>query len=184
MMKHLSGLIVITFLASPSLAETCPAPRPERSEIRMELLDRLAATKTPMEGQSAADALWMLWMRGPDERATLLLRQGMAAMREAALGRAEDILTELVAYCPDFAEGWNQRAFTRFLAGRDEASLADIEEVLKREPSHFGALSGQARIYLRQGRAELAQIAIGKAISVHPWLAGPQNSGANPGTEL
>ena len=45
-------------------------------------------------------------------------------------------------------EGWNKRATVRFLLGDFYGSLKDIEEVLKRQPRHFGAISGSGLIHI------------------------------------
>jgi len=50
---------------------------------------------------------------------------------------------------PEFAEGWNRRATAYYLAGEYEKSIADCAEVLKRNPQHFGALSGLGQIYFK-----------------------------------
>jgi tetratricopeptide (TPR) repeat protein len=50
---------------------------------------------------------------------------------------------------PAFAEGWNKRATVLFLAGDFKKSLADCDEVMKRNPYHFGALAGYGQIYFQ-----------------------------------
>ena len=51
-----------------------------------------------------------------------------------------------------------------------DASLADIDTVLRLEPRHFGALSGRALIYLQQGKRALAVKDMAAALQVHPFL--------------
>jgi len=63
----------------------------------------------------------------------------------------------------------------RYLMGRDEASLKDCDEVLKRNPLHFGALSGMAQIHLRRGDPQRALQAYERALQANPNLdGGPQ----------
>ena len=50
----------------------------------------------------------------------------------------------IVKIKPDYVEGWNRRATLRFADKDYGGSLADIREVLGREPRHFGALSASA----------------------------------------
>jgi tetratricopeptide (TPR) repeat protein len=50
--------------------------------------------------------------------------------------------TRVIETAPEFAEGWNKRATLYFMTGDYKKSLADCDEVIKRNPHHFGALSG------------------------------------------
>jgi len=151
------------------LAETCPVPEP-RTDQRQSLLEDLASSPDFMSGQQAAGRLWEFWMEAPDETAQNMLQDGMSRRRELSLENAESALDALVDYCPNYAEGWNQRAFVRFLREDYDGSLADIEEALKLEPAHFGALSGKALALMKQGKRGLAKLATLKAIEVNPWL--------------
>ena len=58
-----------------------------------------------------------------------------------AATRAVDTFTEMIRRQPEFAEGWNKRATVYYLLGEYQKSLADCDEVMKRNPYHFGALS-------------------------------------------
>jgi cytochrome c-type biogenesis protein CcmH/NrfG len=46
--------------------------------------------------------------------------------------------------------------------------MADIAEVLKREPRHFGALAGMAGILMEAGKTELALKAWEDYLAVYP----------------
>jgi len=168
-MRFLIPLVLAFALPLPALAQSCPEPQP-RTEERQALLDQLAGSKNASDGQRAAGELWEFWMEAPDETAQDMLQDGMAQRVSYALVEAETILDGLVRYCPTYAEGWNQRAFVRFLREDYEGSLADIEETLKREPAHFGALSGKALALMRQGKPGLAKLTVVRALQVHPWL--------------
>ena len=80
------------------------------------------------------------------------------------------LLDEVVTAAPGYAEGWNQRAFIRFLKDDLDGSLEDIDRTLELEPKHFAALAGKAMILMRQGRMELGQAALRRAVEIHPWL--------------
>ena len=80
------------------------------------------------------------------------------------------MLGELLAYFPDYAERWNQRAFARFLTGDLDGALADLGRTHELEPMRVGALAGSALTLLRQGRAELGQDALRAAVAVNPWI--------------
>jgi tetratricopeptide (TPR) repeat protein len=55
---------------------------------------------------------------------------------------------------PNYAEGWNQRAFVRFLRDKDDGALSDLEKAVALEPDHFGAWSGMYHVLMRMGRTE------------------------------
>jgi Tfp pilus assembly protein PilF len=90
----------------------------------------------------------------------------------------------LIAIAPDWAEAWNQRATMRYVQGQYDASLADIEETLAREPRHFGAMAGMALILVQQGRARQAQAILRTAVSIHPFLRERWMIADAPGKDL
>ncbi|HEU0221355.1 MAG TPA: tetratricopeptide repeat protein [Paracoccaceae bacterium] len=160
--------LILVFAPLAASAE-CPAP-PDHGAERDALLDALAAAPDPAQAALAAAGLWQLWFTAPDPKAQDLLDRAGLEIRSGDFAAAEALLGALVAYCPAYAEGWNQRAFARFLAGDLDGSLADIAEVLAREPAHFGALSGKVQILFRQGRVEEAQAVLRAALKINPWL--------------
>ena len=77
---------------------------------------------------------------------------------------------DIIKKKPEFAEGWNKRATLYYLIGEYDKSLADCEEVLKRNPVHFGVLSGFGMIYLQQSKPEKALEYFQRALQVNPNL--------------
>jgi len=69
-------------------------------------------------------------------------RQG--AMDAQQTDVALKLLDAVVKLRPDYVEGWNRRATLYYLKNDYAHSLEDIEQVLVREPRHFGALAGSA----------------------------------------
>ncbi len=155
---------------APSAAADCPAKPPEPEE-RAALLANLAAAPTELEGRIAADAVRRFWAAAPDAHAQALIDRVFERRRWYDLEATEAAARELVAYCPDFAEGWNQLATVLYERGRLDASLAAVDRVLELEPSHFGALSGRGLILMGQGRTAPAQRALRQAAAIHPWMA-------------
>lgn len=158
--------LIIALLSGPAWAqETDP-----RIEERTALFDVLQSTDDAEIAGAAQRALWESWMEAPDENAQALLDLGMQRMIIADNAGAVEVFDELVLYAPDFAEGWNQRAFAYFRMAEYEKSLADIASTLEREPRHFGALSGKFRILMTQGRGRLAQETLREAVAINPWM--------------
>ena len=59
-----------------------------------------------------------------------------------------------------------------YLAGQYDKSIADCHEVLKRNPRHFGALSGMGQIYLQLEDDENALQWYRRALEVNPNMLG------------
>ncbi len=163
--------LLILLAASPGLARAgdCPAS-PDIAAERDPLLDRLAESASPGEARPLADALWLLWRTAPDAEAQALLDRGIARREAYDFEDSERILDDLVTYCPDYAEGYNQRAFTRFLRQNYGDALTDLDRTLALEPRHFGALSGRGLVLMNMGRMILGQTSLKAALEVHPWL--------------
>jgi tetratricopeptide (TPR) repeat protein len=78
--------------------------------------------------------------------------------------------SRIIKLRPAFAEGWNKRATARYLAGDFRRSLADCAEVLKRNPRHFGALSGAGLNHLELREHRQALESFRRALDVNPNL--------------
>jgi tetratricopeptide (TPR) repeat protein len=120
----------------------------------------------------AEQALWRIWARSGDPETDKLYQAGIEQMNAGDLQQGIITFTRIIELKPDFAEGWNKRATLYFLAGDLRKSLADCDEVMKRNPYHFGALSGYALIYTRLEYYERALEYSRRALAVNPNMAG------------
>ena len=93
--------------------------------------------------------IWNIWSTHPTrEKLTQLLAKGSDLMSKGKLKMANKIFSTIINSAPDWAEGWNKRATVFYLMNRYQDSLNDIDEVLKRESRHFGALSGRGLVQI------------------------------------
>ena len=91
--------------------------------------------------------IWNIWSTHPThDSLTQSLAKGSGLMSKGELEAAYKIFSTIIESSPNWAEGWNKRATVLYLMGRYQDSLKDIDEVLKRESRHFGALSGQGLV--------------------------------------
>ena len=120
----------------------------------------------------AQNAVWAVWGRSGDLRIDALMENGKRQMAEGRLAESIETFTRVIGLAPDFAEGWNKRATASFLAGDLDASAADCEQVLVRNPSHFGALSGYGMIESGRGNVERALAFYEQALDINPNLPG------------
>ena len=154
-----------------SLAQDCIVPDPKTANAEREpMFEALLKARNEAQGRKRASSIWESWHKAPNQKAQELLNIGKSKLREANYVAAQELLTELIEYCPTYAEGWNQRAFAKFLAGDLEGSLEDLDRTLQLEPRHFGALAGRGLTLLRQGRTLLAHKALREAVAIHPWI--------------
>src|ERR1700676_3087933 len=114
--------------------------------------------------------IWALWMQTPSDTAALLMMRAKAAMDAQQMDVALKLLDAVVKLRPDYVEGWNRRATLYYLKNDYAHSLEDIEQVLVREPRHFGALAGLGMIMQDIGDDKRALDAFRKALAVNPHL--------------
>jgi tetratricopeptide (TPR) repeat protein len=114
--------------------------------------------------------LWQVWSRSGDDEVDRLLAIGTEQMSERHGEAAVETFTRVIERRPDFAEGWNKRATVLYLLGEYRRSLADCDEVVKRNPHHFGALSGYGMIYMKLGDPARALAYFERALAVNPNL--------------
>ena len=130
----------------------------------------------PLVRAFAENTMWRVWSRSGDDAVDQLFAVGVEQM-DARLGEAAvETFTEVIRRRPEFAEGWNKRATVYYLVGEYEKSLADCDEVMKRNPYHFGALSGYGMIYLQLDRPAKALDYLQQALRVNPNLESVQQT--------
>src|SRR5262245_40363988 len=180
-------LLVATTAAAPpaeqaALLERLRSGAVEERRIAAERLGEIGdsgATPAPVQAlhdpdatvrSEAHDSLWAIWHRSGDPAIDARLAPGIALMQSGSLPEAIEVFSDVIARAPDFAEGWNKRATAYYLMGDLDRSLADCEEVVKRNPAHFGALSGFGLIYLQKDDLPKAAEYFEKALAVDPTL--------------
>jgi tetratricopeptide (TPR) repeat protein len=115
-------------------------------------------------------------MRSGDADVDALLQVGIRHMEARRMGQAVDAFTRVIEKRPDFAEGWNKRATAYYLMGDVEQSLKDCDEVIKRNPRHFGALSGYGLLYVQRGELERALEYFERALEINPNMQGVEQT--------
>ncbi len=148
------------------------APRPEPAAIRQRALDelfkQLRAASDPQEAGDVAQAIERIWMQSQSDTANLLMQRAQLVIRGQNYSVALELLDKIVDLEPGWAEAWNQRATIRFLTDDSDGAMADIGQVIKLEPRHFGALSGMGMILQRAGFDKRALEVFNKALEIYP----------------
>ena len=120
----------------------------------------------------AEQALWLLWNRSGDAAIDRLMARGTEEMQAGRHAEAIATFSAIISRKPEFAEGWNKRATVLYLAGEYRRSLADCDEVLRRNPRHFGALSGAGMNHVALEQYETALGWFRRALEVNPNMTG------------
>ncbi|WP_375415269.1 tetratricopeptide repeat protein [uncultured Bradyrhizobium sp.] len=151
-----------------------PAKLPNVGADRTRGLDFLfGALKAAPDEASARHVearIWALWMQTPSDTAALLMTRVKAAMDAKQMDVALKLLDAVVKLRPEYVEAWNKRATLYYIQNDYTRSLEDIEQVLSREPRHFGALAGLGMIMQELGDERRALDAFRRALAVNPHL--------------
>src|SRR6266481_4746441 len=134
------------------------------------LFGALKAAPDEASAKHVEARIWALWMQTPSDTAALLMLRAKAAMEAQQTNVALKLLDSVIKLRPDYVEGWNRRATLYYLQNDYAHSLADIQQVLIREPRHFGALAGLGMIMQDVGDERRALEAFRKALAVNPHL--------------
>jgi tetratricopeptide (TPR) repeat protein len=158
------------------LTPTPPAPgeqtqassQPATARPVDSLFDALKRERQPEKAKGIAGQIIADMNDSGSATVNLLMQWSAEAIKEKKNGAALDFLDRVTLLEPTFTEGWNRRATLHYTMGDRRKSMADIAEVLKREPRHFGALAGLAGILTEAGDDELAMRAWERYLAVYP----------------
>lgn len=151
-----------------------PAKLPRTNAARVKNLDfLLGALKVAPDEESAKAVearIWSIWMTTPSDTAALLMTRARTAMDSKDYEVALKLLDAVIKLRPDYIEGWNRRATVYYMQNDYTHSMEDIQEVLRREPRHFGALAGLGMILQETGDDKHALDAFRRALAINPYL--------------
>src|SRR5581483_2596511 len=185
--RRLAILLAAISVAAPavSLAQDQPAKPHKKANDAQQKSAKVPANKTrgldflfgalkAAPDQTSAKhveaKIWAIWRQTPSDTVALLMTRAKTAMEAQNSEVALKLLDAIVRLRPDYIEGWNRRATLYYLRNDYAHSLSDIEQVLAREPRHFGALAGLGMIMQDLGDDKRALEAFRKALAVNPHL--------------
>ena len=119
--------------------------------------------------------IWSIWSTHPSqENLTQLLARGSNLMTLQKFNKAYETFSKVISLDPNWAEGWNKRATVLYMLGRHQESQEDIDEVLKLEKRHFGALSGQGLVQTELKNYEKAINSYKEVQKIYPSMQAPK----------
>jgi tetratricopeptide (TPR) repeat protein len=119
--------------------------------------------------------IWKIWSTHPDNNElTSMLSIGSDFVNNNQYLSAVEIFTKVIEIDPSWAEAWNKRATVLYMMGEFEKSQNDIDEVLKLEKRHFGALAGQGLVNIKLENYEKAIMSYEEAMKIYPSMNSPK----------
>ena len=166
MKKTTLYIFLVIFFCTNAFTES----RDRNTELD-ELFNQLKKSKNASIAFEIEAKIWNIWSTHPTQKKlTDSLEIGSNLMSWGELESAYQIFSRIIDSAPEWSEGWNRRATVLYLMGKYTDSLSDIDEVLKRENRHFGALSGQALIQIGLKNYEQAINSYKTAQSIYPFI--------------
>ena len=177
-MRLIAALLIT---ASAAGAENCPALM-DTAQALAPLFDEARTAPTETAGQAVSAKMWQIWLKAPNAQAQEILDRGMRRRGSYDYVGAAADFQKLIEYCPNYAEGYNQRAFVRYLQGDFPGALVDLDKTLSLSPNHVGAQSGRALTLMHIGNLSSARKQMLEALENNPWLS--ERSLLAPGAPL
>lgn len=136
------------------------------------LFGALKAAPDDTSAEAIENRIWAQWLASGSDTVNLLMVRVKHVIEKEDYDLAVRMLDAIIEIRPQYAEAWNRRATVFYLKKDYASALADLRQVLRREPRHFGALSGLGTIMQDIGDDKHALDAYRAALDLYPRLKG------------
>jgi tetratricopeptide (TPR) repeat protein len=134
------------------------------------LFKALKAAPSDETAKAIEQRIWAVWALSRSDTTNLLMTRVRTAFEKRDVDLALKLLDGIVKIKPDYVEAWNRRATIYFTKKDYGRALADLREVIKREPRHFGALSGLGLILQDLGEDKQALDVYRRVLAIYPRM--------------
>jgi tetratricopeptide (TPR) repeat protein len=145
-------------------------PSGDRTKNLDFLFGALKAAPDDETAKAVEQRIWAAWVVTRSDTANLLMLRVRTAIEAKDSDLAIELLDGIIKIKPDYVEAWNRRATIYYMKKDYGRSIADIREILKREPRHFGALAGLGMILQDIGDDKQALEVYRRALAVYPRI--------------
>jgi tetratricopeptide (TPR) repeat protein len=139
--KYFNLIVVFIFLTFSAKSDQLDFRLPN---LFVELYESVEENQTNLITRK----IWDIWLETNDLMIEADFYQGIESMRFREYKKSIVFFTRVIQKNPNFAEAWNKRATVYFIIGDFDKSMHDINETLKLEPRHFGAMDGMGLIFM------------------------------------
>jgi tetratricopeptide (TPR) repeat protein len=180
----LGAALAVPALAVPAFAQEGhqwlrPPREPPKTDLKSPhgrpvdiniLFEALKIAPDEASAKAIEERIWAVWMVSNSDTCNVLMSRVKVAADDKDYDLAIRLLSAVIKIKPDYVEAWNQRATIYYQKEDIGRALADLSQVLVREPRHFGALAGLGLILQEIGDDKHALEAYRKALAIDPHL--------------
>ena len=145
-------------------------PRNDRTQNLDFLFGALKVAPDDDSAKAISDRIWGVWLGSGGDTTNLLISRVRTAIEGKEYDLAIQLLDSVIEFKPEYVEGWNQRATVYYMKQDYTRALADLAQVLAREPRHFGALFGVGVIMQEFGDDRRALEVYRRALELDPHM--------------
>ena len=145
-------------------------PRNDRTQNLDFLFGALKVAPDEDSAKAISDRIWGVWLGSGGDTTNLLISRVRSAIEKKEYDLAIQLLDSVIEFKPEYVEGWNQRATVYYMKQDYTRALADLAQVLAREPRHFGALFGVGVIMQEFGDDRRALEVYRRALELDPHM--------------
>ena len=173
-----SNSVPLPQVSPPDPSKPTPQKKPpfELAKDLDGLFGQLSRTRDSKRADRISTRIWETWHTSDSRSVDLLTTWARSASGSRRFNVALDLLDQVIALQPNYAEGFNQRATLHFMMENYGKSIVDIERTLALEPRHYGALAGLATIFERLGEKDRALKTWYRVLTVYPAMASAQDA--------
>ena len=156
--------------------DTKPKSPQDRDAMLAELYVHLSQAHNAAQAAPIASTIEGLWGFTKSPTIGVLMNRAYKALAENRNELAVQMLDAVVDLAPDYAEGWNRRAYAYYLQNDHDRAVGDLRRALALEPNHFKALDGLARILRESGQKKSALKVYEQLLRIHPYMPGAKEA--------
>ena len=146
------------------------------ADLLKDFYDRLSKVEDAESAGLLENAIEMMWHRSGSETIDLLMSRSLKAVHNQDAKLALKLLDSVTELAPEFAEGWNRKAYVHFSQKQYGEALKDLRQTLALDPRHFKAIDGLANVLRELGDKKRALQIYRALIKVHPFWPGAKEA--------
>ena len=151
-----------------------PKRADKRAKLRDDLYALLATSESEKDAKRIARAIERVWLTSGSDTVAVLMERALRAVKAKRSKLALTLLDTVVELAPDYAEGWNRRAYVHYKGNNLSNALGDLRRALALDPNHFKAMDGLGTILRETGEEEKAFKVYQRLRDIHPHWPGAE----------